>query len=260
MAFCSIAICLFLKSVQGIYLQDNQLIELWSLKSLVANFFLLFAGYPYFEMLGINNPLWYLCILIQCYVLYYIINWIADKFDLKTWILYSSMLLCCVGLWRVGWINVYSFRGITSFLIGTLLCNAGAITAQTDPKKRRLLGYLCLAFAAASLSLGLLGVNQRLVLVSLTWPAVVFGCFHIDVKEVPIISKAGKVSFEVYVWHYPLMVLTQLVCDILAIQIQHSYFSMLLFLIFVWIVGWMTERFVEKPINRMVRRFTACNR
>lgn len=68
-AILSTLICLILKIILDLVGGDlNQIHELLNTKSMITNFLLLFAGYPYMNMRGINNPLWYVCVLIQCII------------------------------------------------------------------------------------------------------------------------------------------------------------------------------------------------
>ena len=75
--------CLFTLITESLILilTDNseQLSMLWGIKTLFANFFLLFSGWRPFVMMGINNPTWYLCVLIQCYLLFYVVQFITEK-------------------------------------------------------------------------------------------------------------------------------------------------------------------------------------
>ena len=45
--------------------------EYWNWECIVSSFFLVFQGWPGLWRVGINNPTWYLCILLLCYGLYY---------------------------------------------------------------------------------------------------------------------------------------------------------------------------------------------
>jgi len=173
-------------------------------------------------------------------------------------LIYSVVLLSSLILWDLKCINQFSFRGITGFFTGMLLCGAGSFTAHFDFRKRRLLAILCFVFYIIASCLVFCGIDQRWVLEFLVWPAAVYGCYHFEMKEVLLISKAGKVSFEIYIWHYPLMVLLELACAVLDIQIHHSFFTMTLFLLVSWMVAFWVEKYIERPINRIVRRFVVC--
>jgi peptidoglycan/LPS O-acetylase OafA/YrhL len=252
MAIISIFVCLILKTIQSVQLHDNQLALLWNVKALVANFMLLFAGYPYFEMIGINNPIWYICVLIQCYVVYYILDWFVQKFNLKRCVIYIFILLSCMVLYYFKLLNEASFRGITSFAIGILLFIMGNFTTEYIHNKRQLIGRICMLLIVAFCPLIFLGIKQRWILQFLLYPLLVFGCYHLDLKGNTLISKASDISFDVYIWHYPLMVCMQIIC--LRIEVIHSYNIMFMFLLLSWCYAFVLWKYIDLPLRRLGRR------
>lgn len=262
MAFLSILVCLLLKT--GIQIvSEGQLTELWNLKTLVANFCLLFAGYPYFGMLGINNPVWYICILIQCYIMYYLIEWLLNKvsayeINFVGVCIYTFVVIVSFVTFRLGFLKEASFRGITSFSIGVLICLGNKILSDRyiiNDKNRKSVGLMSLVLTLALCGVVFLGINQRFVLQYLVFPALVFVLINLNVEAPKVISKLGNISFEVYVFHYPLMVLIQLISEITCFYIKHSYLTMILFLVFVWIGAWLIWKFLDLPLRGKTREF-----
>ena len=260
MVFISILVCLLLKT--GIQIvTEGQLIELWNVKTLVASFCLLFAGYPYFGMLGINNPVWYVCILVQCYIMYYLIEWLlikasANKINSIRVFVYTFVVIASFGTFRLGFLNEASFRGITSFSIGVLICIGNKILRDRNiinDNNSKYIGLISLVLTLALCGVVFLGINQRWVLQYLVFPALVFGLINLNIEAPKVISKLGNISFEVYVFHYPLMVLIQLISEITCFYITHSYLTMILFLVFVWIVAWLMWKFLDLPLRGKTR-------
>lgn len=100
----------------------------------------------------------------------------------------------------------------------------------------------------------LVGIDQRWILKFITWPLLILGVSILDIKGNDIITKASDISFDVYVWHYPLMVFVQLVCAILKLNIKHTYFTMLLFLILSWDISFVSWRYIDVPIRNRLRK------
>lgn len=260
MVFISILFCLLLKTGVQI-VSDGRLTELWNVKTLVANFCLLFAGYPHFGMLGINNPVWYICILIQCYIMYYLIEWLlnkvsANEINFVRVCIYTFVVIVSFVTFRLGFLNEASFRGITSFSIGILICQGNKILSDRNiinDKNRKSIGLISLVLTLALCGVVFLGINQRWVLQFLVFPVFVFGLINLNIEIPKAISQLGDISFEVYVFHYPLMVLIQLISEITGFYISHSYLIMILFLVFVWIVAWLMWKLLDLPLRRKMR-------
>ena len=260
MAFLSILVCLLLKT--GIQIvSEGQLTELWNLKTLVANFCLLFAGYPYFGMLGINNPVWYICILVQCYIMYYLIEWLLNRVstnEINTIrvCVYTFVIIASFGTFYLGFLNEASFRGITSFSIGVLICLGNNFLSEKsiiNYNNRKYTGLISFVLTVVLCGVVFLGLNQRWVLQFLVFPVFVFGLINFNIKSPKEMSQLGDISFDVYVFHYPLMVLIQFISEITGFHIIHSYFTMILFLVFVWIFAWLMWKLLDLPLRRKMR-------
>lgn len=136
MVFLSTLVCLLLKT--GIQIvSEGRLTELCNVKTLVANLGLLFAGYPYFGMLGINNPVWYVCILVQCYIMYYLIEWFLNKvsaheINFVRVCVYAFVVIISFGTFRMSFLNEASFREVTSFSIGILIYLGNKILSERN--------------------------------------------------------------------------------------------------------------------------------
>lgn len=250
MAAVSSAFTLIVRSIAS---DDAFLLHLlWNVKTLAANFLLFFAGWPFFSLVGINTPLWFLCVLIQCYMVHYAILWLCDNCRLKAeWIMISTIILIAF-LNHFGYIPWVTYRGIEAFLIGELLeKHINEVPAN---------GYILVAggivFFAVSLFVS--DYYQRVLVTFLTFPLLTAAMARINVKAaVQIqndISVCGKASFEVFLWHYPLMATEQMIQRLTGIEISRSYLTMIVFTAAVWILACMMYRFVEKPIQDTIRR------
>lgn len=72
-------------------------------------------------------------------------------------------------------------------------------------------------------------------------------------SDVSVVSRLGDISFELYVIHYPLMVLLQLVLILTGYTLQHSYTTMVLFLIFAWVISGLMWKYIDLPIRNKVK-------
>lgn len=261
MTFISILVCLLFKTYIYIITSNELIAELWNLKSLIANFGLLFAGYPYFEMMGINNPVWYVCVLIQCYVIYYFLEFLINSIILKVCILsrlavYLIISFFLILLHHSNLLNEASFRGLISFFIGCSIFLINVELRQIISINKNVIALVLLLTSILSWRFTFLGIDQRWVLSFFTFPLLVLGVANLKISDCRSTSKLGAISFEVYLFHYPLMVLFQLMYVIFDAKFQsviHSYLTMFSFLIFSWFIGWGLWKYIDLKLQSKVR-------
>lgn len=241
--------CVFTLLVKSIGAED--LHTLWNMKTLIANIMLIFSGWPYFSMTGINNPTWYLCVLIQCYFLFYAFLWLCYRMKLNR-VLVVALLLCVVFmLHRHGVLERNSFRGFESFFIGVALCDL----RNQIPQKKCAALFL---FLVSLVLLVFLSSMQRRILVLITFPSLVLlSTWYGGMKNEAVqrmISQMGKMSFDVYIWHYPLMAFERMLMRVFNFEFERTYLLMTGFTLIIWLLAWPLHRFVERPINKMIRK------
>ena len=244
MATIACAFTLIVKSVQA-----ADISVLWNAKTLIANFLLIFSGWPYFGMMGINNPTWYLCVLIQCYLAFYLIEWVSEKLKINRIWFDGAMIVLAFGLYRIDLIADSTYRGIGAFSVGSILCGL----QDRIPKKKWIAGS---ALVLSAVLLACIPSQQRRIVTFIAFPAVVMLCAWWEGKGSEKAEKLtgllSKMSFEVYIWHYPLMALEQMISRVTGFGPYRSYWSMAAFALTVWLLAYPLYRYVETPVNRMI--------
>lgn len=241
--------CTFTLLVKSIASAD--LSALWNWKSLIANYFLIFSGWPFFSMIGYNNPTWYLCVLIQCYLVFYLVRWLSRTLGVNRLWLDAVIVAACFVLRRLGYLPDSTYRGLQAFSVGILVCGL----RDVFPKKNWI--YCLLLPLSVVLLFTLPTSYQRRIVTFLTYPALLmlflglWGSVSDTVSD--RIRLGGKLSFEVYVWHYPLMAFEQMVLRLTDGSLTRTYLTMVLFSAAVWILAILLYRFVETPIDRKIR-------
>lgn len=239
----------------------GELSSIWNFKTLVANFLLIFRGWPYFKMTGINNPTWYLCILIQCYLIFYLCLYIQDK-KYKRTLVWVGIAALSFYMYYKGALDNSSFRGIECFFIGAALCDLFEYLFEKEFTKSRVFKIVCVFSAVVIITVSLIviifkfpDVRNKQVRIFIfgvfIWLILIAYLFR-DVHS-KIIQNVGKISFEVYVWHSPFLAATRLLMNVFGFTIDHSYLTMLLFTAIVWGFAILLWKFVETPINRFIK-------
>ena len=234
-----------------------------SIKAIISNLLLLFRGWPFLSMIGINNPTWYLCILIQCYIGFFILLKVVPGKVIPNWVLFflCSIIALILNEFVFAWI---SFRGFGCFFLGVAEC-----AFLERPKTRSFLDKplvakvsLIASCLVVFLSVFLIVAKendplQRYICILALYPSVIY-IFHCVVPfESATISLFGAVSFEVYIWHSPLMDLEKLILGSTGLSIVRSYWTMLGFAVTVWIIGFIFYMILEKPINKGLKSIGA---
>ena len=101
--------------------------------------------------------------------------------------------------------------------------------------------------------IALFRINQRYILQFFVFPFLVWSMVNARFSDVSVVSRLGDISFELYVIHYPLMVLLQLVLILTGYTLQHSYTTMVLFLIFAWVISGLMWKYIDLPIRNKVK-------
>lgn len=220
--------------------------------------FLVFQGNAFKEEYGLNNPLWYLCVLFVCYFIYYFICYKYDKNTLQR-ICFVLMILIGSGILEYGisfpFATVQNGRGYVGFFIGVILCDV----CEKISRRNVVIGSLFyggLPILLLIYAYYIVNANLRMALLFVIYPTIVL--WAVCLKPViwmgdnKLVRLLGKSSFEVYVWHYPCILLVKMIAAYLSIEMQHTYVTMILFTLLVEIVAIFIYKFAEVPLTRCI--------
>ena len=244
MAMLSTAAALLIKSIAA-----EDLSVLWNLRALLSNFFLFFVGWPGFYTLGYNHPCWYLCVLIQCYMVFYLLMWLRRKVKADWLLLSCAIVLLSMVLHKMSLLQYHSYRGIQAFFIGTVLC---ALKSKIPEKSKialliAVLSALLLAFVPESRLRGEIFIFYPALVMLCAWKQ---GCFRERTSR--NLSLLSTVSFDLYLWHSPVIFFIKMIERVRGHAFNHSLWTMLLFFIVSCIISWFIYNGLDKPINRWI--------
>lgn len=235
------------------YLTGQQLFGMsYSLPVILTSLFLVHTGWIREFSPAVNNPTWYLCILILCYLLY----WMVKKGILSRHIescVFVLLALLAVpayyavthGVSDIPFFRINNIRGYGSFLTGCALCRFW----QRHTERTVFIADFALWVMTAAGFL-LLGLSSWYVLTYLFFPAIILSALLLPQLESKAVKTAGAVSFEVYLWHVPLYGLFLTGFTVKGFEIKHSYLTMFLFtaLVCLWAAG--IYALIEKPLTK----------
>ena len=198
--------------------------------------------------LTLNNPTWFLSILLFCFALFYAIKALCLKYDfLKARYFYAAAVLIYFLLFRYAGFTYFPFfnpemyRGAIPFFIGCILCDIYSL-----PKKKLwILRGAALVLAAVLFKFYRFG---GIFLVFGLYPLIIDICVDTKQAEGVFARAAGEISPAAYIWHVPFL---QVIITIAALR--GTYFpvypaTMIGFALFVCLFSWLWHKFCEIPV------------
>ncbi len=216
---------------------------------------------------GINNPLWFVSVLLKCYIIFWIILKLSEKHGFS--IVYPSIAMISIGTavnsYQIDlpFLNEEASRGYAAFFLGILLYE---LYCNVNHKRVSVFSFLILFLCFG------LGILDYSTFYHYEWgtytfivlPCVLFATLLFErncQSEVCIVL--GKLSFEIYVWHasfiYLLEIIRSLYPDIM--DMTDHFVLMMVFTLIVMVFAFLMYRFVEKEADRrfldLIRYFKA---
>lgn len=211
---------------------------------------------------SVNYPTWYISVLILCYVLFFVFTVIAKK--LKTnpvyFYIFAVLLGCGIQTYGVSYpfFNASTARGLYAFFFGLML--AMFVKKYGLPKRVISVSVLIVAFFTLVFIFRSTLVSNELpyVLTFLLYPAIIV-IFETNIVKRIFNNKlwgvAGNISFDVYLWHNPMIPLMYVVMTFFNFSIDFSKLSsMYIFTIISIIVGIFSYYLCERPLAKFVNK------
>ncbi|WP_027216013.1 acyltransferase family protein [Butyrivibrio fibrisolvens] len=214
------------------------------------------------DTVGIINPLWFLCVLLICHVIYTFTIFISTK--KKYNVIYLWILCIFIGESAVqSGINVPFYntsmgRG-TAFFVGVVLY---LIWTKVGKSKLMILSSvvtIIVVWLTYRLEYNLYADNQRGVLTYILFPSLIIVLLKLDVivpeRIGTVFGFMGSISYEIFLWHFGgILVLEFINRGYLNLNIC-SYKTMLIFLLVIVGFSSISYIFVEKPISKKIFKY-----
>ncbi len=205
----------------------------------------------------INNPIWYISVLLLCYAIMYFSTWLAKRIDVSPYYLYMGIVLVGIGIQSYGinlpFLNFFSARGYMSFFAGILYMK---IAHSLDIKKWwiQITAAVIFMFQIFLIYKGLVS-NIGMDVIFILWPSLLI-LFHSGLARKiirgKIWSKWAEISFSVYIWHCILLIGYLFIPRECAGWL-YSGWGLLLTIVILQIVGILSNRFIERPLTKYLK-------
>ena len=217
------------------------------------------AGWS-FENPMINNPTWYISVLILCYILFYISTKISILKKINCVYLYVILIFLGLSIQKnntnLAFLNYYTARGYYSFFFGVLF--SIYFNNYKIRKFVKILSIFLVIFITYSIvaHYSIVEKNINYTLTFIYYPALII-IFNIDIiKKIyssKLITKLAETSFNVYVWHVGAILIFIIVNKGCNLNINFSsYKVMIVFTILLYIFGTISYYLIEKPLEKLI--------
>lgn len=218
-------------------------------------------------LFNLNGPVWTINVLLICYILYFLICRFAEKSYLK-YILFISLilyvwLLGITEMWTLPFLtNDITLRCYGSFAIGLLTYEIYDKVNSNFLMKISWIGFILLLIIILycqffDLPLDMIVGDVRVFTILFVCPILILSSIYVRPIEKILSSKLfiflGKISFDVYMWHY----IVRNLLMVLGIQevINYTFNGWILYIVLTMIVSILSYYFLEKRINKIFSVF-----
>ena len=222
---------------------------------------------------AINNPVWFVSVLLLCYLIFYFLNYISGKRNINVNYLYLGMVFLGMGIvtYKINLPFLYysspedssPAKGYYAFFAGILLANFLAVHKSKINK----LSIAALVMIAGTVLAIVYKARNNQVFDDFYWLTFVFFPSLIILAETKAAQKIfsadfwsllAKIAYNVFIWHVCMEIVFNYLLKTYPVLAQRTEWKMMLVaLILDWIVGFLSYRFIEKPIAAKTDRFFA---
>lgn len=209
----------------------------------------------------VNYPTWYISVLLLCYCIFYGIVYFAKKLQVPTEYIYVLMIIIGMGGFTYGtnqtFLKYTTSRGYYSFFYGILLKK---FLDEKGISKKLIRISLAIAIIFPLMIVWNTeyvtdGINY--IVTFFFYPAIII-LLHTDIAKKMFRSKIfgilGEISFDVYIWHLPLIIAFLSLNYLEGWNVNYMNRSaMIIGLVICFIAGTLSHYLIEKPINRYIQ-------
>ncbi len=217
------------------------------------------AGWS-FENPMINNPMWYISVLILCYIFFYVSTKISILKKYNYSYIYIILIFLGLSIQRNGtdlaFLNPYTARGYYAFFFGLLL--SIYFNNYKINKLIKILSIFLLIFITYLIlkHYYIIEKNINYTLTFVYYPILII-TFNSDiVKRIlssKITGKIGEISFNVYVWHGGFILLLSIINKCYSFDINFaSYKTLVISTIILYVFGAISYYFIEKYLRNTI--------
>ncbi len=242
--------------------RDTWMMEGWiDIPGMIITSLGLAVGGPFVNP-GINNPTWYISVLLLCHGMFYFISWLAYRFRVDRNYLYVAVILFAIGARNyeisLPFLTDETELGYYCFLWGNLLSRYHEDGKHRWDAKKCLIGS---GIAGVLIWLYIVHpdwmVNYSGYLLAFVLYPIILSVFRSEYLERLFdhswLGGLGKITYDVYIWHCPLLLALHVFAPGVLRRVGDSYWYMLLFIPVAYITGTISWLLIDRPVTMVIR-------
>ncbi|MBQ9518383.1 MAG: acyltransferase, partial [Firmicutes bacterium] len=211
---------------------------------------------------AVNAAVWYLCVLVQCYLIYCLIQFVCEKSGgkIKVWHLYAvTVFLSLMSDFLVPkslylpFLNDTSSRGITTFFTGALIY----MLQKSD--KKMLLRALRVISVCLCIPAYFLLYRSVYVLMFMAYPLLVDAASSAKQLGGKVFAFLGDITLDMYLWHIPMIYLFFAILLTMGLISLDTVFMLCAVVVITIIFAAVYNVLAEKPMQRAIKNLFAAN-
>lgn len=258
--YCFFALWYYLKT--GEWYRDAA-INFWNI---ISSLGLIFRGGAIGNIsIGVNNPIWYLCVLLICHTFLFMIVKMSYHYPIP--VIYGYIIMIFIGFavityeYNLPFFNMAVARGYYSFFIG---CVIAMLLDNVKDKKQLYVVACCTAIVyllPRFLKWSFMYENWNLSMPVILFTAIVIvGTIPLSKKYYNISRYLGRISFEIYIWQASFLLIQGLlhVYGIISYNVSSCVGFLTALMIFSMLMSIMFEEKINVAIMCIIEKIAAC--
>lgn len=206
----------------------------------------------------INNSVWYISALMLCYIVFYIVTALSAKLKCNSMYFYVAIILFGIagGVYGVDfpfW-NWQICRGYYAFFFGLLL--SAYINKYGIKVREIVVSFITLALFGALfiLSPEYADDHTNYMMTFFVYPALIILFETKPIQKIfchKVWGTISAISFEVYLWHLPCMLLMYFIMGLLSWKPEFSLIFMFVFTLIMWAIATLMYFLLERPLTKL---------
>lgn len=221
----------------------------------IGSFLMLSSGWLSGTETPYNFPAWFVCVLMICYILYYLISAISRRYPRLYLPVCTFFMVWGMYLGKRDWNVPLNYRncgeGYMNFFLGTLL--AELLLRETVKKEIIITVNLALMGAIVAVAFrfgfGTMPGDFRWAVSVLCANLIclaIYGNYLIKILTLPPLRFIGKRSLSIFLWHIPMLLEFFSIEERLGVSRIRPGLNLVLYFLLLMAVSMLSYRFFEK--------------
>ncbi len=217
-------------------------------------------GWVYAENIYVNYPVWYISVLLLCFVFFWVGTYICKKLHTSSRYFYVIMIFwgLSINSYDINgpFMSHYNARGYISFFAGVLL--ASYFFDKKISLKESVFSFMVIAFLSVIYIVKpeCFDIRIEYILVFVFYPSLIILFLSDGVRRLfnfKFWKTAAGICFNGFMWHYPMLIVLLIFMEKIPDAVnRNSYPGMCVFLILTLSVGALSYVFIENGLVKKI--------